>query len=69
MSKESVNYKIQGSVVVKRSSAVSGRKLGKVDKINKHGGWIIRDAKTGTFRESMTDNINSIDRILIESEK
>lgn len=68
MSKESANYNIEGSVVVKRSPSVSGRKnrtlaggLG--------GTWARRDTHTGELRRSMSRNINSLGRLLKESEQ
>jgi hypothetical protein len=70
MSKESVNYKSEGSVVVKRSPSITGRKSSKARTYSESKGkWVIRDTTTGAFRQSMIDNINSIGRLLHESEK
>jgi predicted RNA-binding protein YlxR (DUF448 family) len=70
MRKESVNYKSEGSVVVKRSPSNTGKKSSYAKRDNKSiGKWVKRDAMTGAFRKSMTDNINSIGRLLNESEK
>jgi len=68
MSNKSVNYTKQGSIVVKRSPLITGRKFGKTQ-LRKTGKFIIREAKTGAFKDSITANIDSIDRLLTESEK
>lgn len=70
MRKESVNYKSEGSVVVKRSPSITGKKSSNTRLDNKSlGKWVKRDTMTGAFRNSMTDNIDSIGRLLKESEK
>lgn len=68
MSKESVNYNVEGSLVVKRSPSVSGRRNRKVTG-RTSGTWVIRDTHTGELRKSMSRNIDSLGRLLKESEQ
>jgi hypothetical protein len=67
MSKESVNYKTEGSVVVKRSPSVSGRKNKTL--VNTRGSWIKRNSQTGEFHKSISRNIYSLGKLIKESEQ
>jgi hypothetical protein len=68
MRKESVNYNIEGSLVVKRSPSVSGRNNRKIAG-RTDGTWVRRDSNTGELRRSMSRNIDSLGRLLKESEQ
>jgi hypothetical protein len=70
MRKEPVNYKSEGSVVIKRSPSITGKKSGSAGMTNTpKGNWVKRDTTTGAYRRSTKDNIDSIGRLLNESEK
>ncbi|CAH0346251.1 hypothetical protein [Bacillus sp. CECT 9360] len=62
MSKELVNYKSSGAVVVKRSPAVSGK--GQLA-----GSTLAKSKTSSAFHRSMSANIRSINKALKESEK
>jgi hypothetical protein len=64
MSKETINYDIKGSVVVKPSlSGKTGRSF------SASNGWVVKDSSTGKLRNSMKHNISSLGKLLNESEK
>jgi hypothetical protein len=68
MRKESVNYNIKGSLVVKRSPSVSGRNNRKIAR-RTDGTWVRIDSNTGELRRSMSRNIDSLGRLLKKPEQ
>lgn len=66
MSKENVNYKTPGSIVVKRSPTVSGRKNKSI------AASVLAQSKNGnpsTLRISISENIDSLNKALKLSEE
>jgi hypothetical protein len=68
MSKESANYNNEGSIVVKRSPTISGRK-NRTSLSSSCGPWVKRNTHTGNLRNSMSQNIHSLGRLLKELEQ
>ncbi|MEH6989610.1 hypothetical protein [Cytobacillus firmus] len=65
MRKEQANYKLASSIVVKRSPASSGRKSLVSSAFSPAKGISV----SSSLRKSMTQNINSLNKVLRESEK